>query len=254
MRSHKGMIFILMLTLGLGAIGVSRVFLSNPQMLDISSPIDSFELAYTPHDAIWIQSNEEMIDQADDESWPGNGSAESPYMITGYSFNQDTQPLRVWNTDLFWIFTGNLVDSDLTDQQCGTWLDNVKNGVVTENEFRNRHAGMYILNVENVNITDNLIHSNLGYGMEFGGWIKSCNVSYNTIYDCPNGGMRIPAGTFNSTIIGNTIDNCGMGITLLGSIQNSIISDNSVEDVGGQGIALAMITSGVVSFNIVSNS
>ncbi|MFW9788239.1 MAG: nitrous oxide reductase family maturation protein NosD [Candidatus Thorarchaeota archaeon] len=254
MRSHKAMVFILMLICSLGVFSISTLLLSNPDTKCIDEPVRQFGLAYTPHDVIWIQNNQELIDQADAESWPGEGTAESPYVISGFSFDQDTQPVRIWNTDLYWIFTGNLIDSDLTGQQCGTWIDNVKNGVISGNVIRHRHAGMYVLNVENFNITDNEIHDNLGYGMEFGGWIKSCNVSGNTLYNCPTGGIRIPAGTFNSTIIGNTVSDSAMGINLLGAVHNSSISRNSIENVAGQGIGLAMITNTIVSFNSVANA
>lgn len=253
------MIFALMLILSIGSFSIGEIVLTQPVLVGIHTPVidtsNQFELAYTHHNAIWIQSNQEMNDQATAESWPGEGTAESPYIISGYLFDQDTQPIRIWNTDLFWILTGCLIESDGTDQQCGTWLDGVINGVITGNEFRYRHAGMYILNVENTNITENEIHDNLGYGMEFGGWIKECNVSYNTIYNCPNGGIRVPAGTFNSTIIGNAISDCGgLGITLMGSIQNSIISNNIVERISGQGIATAMMTNSIVSLNSITNT
>ena len=90
------MMLALMFVLGLGAPGISAIFSSseivgmNDHTLELT---EEFELAYTVHDAIWIQNNQEMIDQAVDESWPGDGSPETPYVITGYSFNKDTQPL-----------------------------------------------------------------------------------------------------------------------------------------------------------------
>ncbi len=258
MRPKKGMMLALMLLLSFGALGVSAIFSSSDivgiydHTLELT---EEFELAYTAHDAIWIQNNQEMIDQAADESWPGDGSPENPYVITGYSFDQDTQPLRIWDTDLYWIFTGNVVDSDLSGQQCGTWLDNVKNAVITGNTFRHRHAGMYILSVENVNITENVIYSNLGYGLEFGSWIKSCNVSYNIIYDCPTGGMRIPGGAFNSTIIGNSITDCGgIGISIMGSVKTTIISENYLANIEDSGISLGMAKDTIVSFNSIINS
>ncbi|MHA2426283.1 MAG: hypothetical protein ACXAEF_15955, partial [Candidatus Thorarchaeota archaeon] len=88
MRPQKGMVFVMMLILGLGVVGINAIFQSSPSGVDFVNPIEQFELAYTHHDAIWIQSNQEMIDQADAESWSGNGTREFPYVITGYSFNQ----------------------------------------------------------------------------------------------------------------------------------------------------------------------
>ena len=259
MKYQKGMMLALMLILSLGALSINAIFNSNSMAVGVHDSgfelREEFELAYTPHDAIWIQNNSDMIDQADDESWPGDGSKETPYVIAGYSFNQDTQPLRIWNTNLYWIFTGNLVDSDGAGQQCGTWLTNIQNAVITGNTFRNRHSGMYMYSLTNVNITDNEIYSNIGYGMEFASWISDCNVSGNTIYECNDGGIKIPGGVFNSTIVGNTISDCGgLSISLLGAVENSIISENRVERAEATGMIVSMVTDSILSFNTIINS
>ena len=259
MKPHKGIVLALMLALGACVLGFGALVYDNQLAVGIQSsvlePAGEFELAYTPHDAIWIQNNQELIDQVDVESWLGDGSSQSPFMITGYSFNQDTQPFRIWNTDLFWIFTGNLVDSDGAGMQCGTWLDNVTNGAIVDNIFRNRHSGLYILDAENVNITDNNIYSNIGYGMEFGSTIRSCNVSYNRVHNCHDGGIRIPMGVYDSEIVGNNITDCGgTGIYLMGTVKNSVVSMNTVDASGADGMMMSLIDESIISFNSIINS
>ena len=84
MKRYKGLILATILIVCLGIVGVSVFLSENISQMRTFDTIDETVLAYTPHDAIWIQSNQEMIDQADDESWPGDGSAETPYIISGY--------------------------------------------------------------------------------------------------------------------------------------------------------------------------
>ena len=249
------MILATILVVCLGIIGVSVFLSESASQMRAFDTIDETVLAYTPHDAIWIQSNQEMIDQADDESWSGDGSVETPYIISGYSFNQDTQPLRIWNTDLHWIFTGNLVDSDGEDMQCGTWIDNASNGLISGNIFRNRHSGLVFMSVENVNVTDNVIYSNTATGMDFLNTMTNCEVSGNEIYHCSIGGINIPQGAINSTITGNHIYDCGgVGISIAGVTLNCLIQDNTVDRAGSNGMTISLATNSIVSLNTVTNA
>ncbi|MFW9810416.1 MAG: NosD domain-containing protein [Candidatus Thorarchaeota archaeon] len=220
--------------LSLCILAASLVFVSsNIPVIDESflRMENEFELAYTPHDAIWITSNQEMIDQAELESWPGNGSTEAPFVISGFSFIQDTQPLRIWNTDLHWIFTGNLVDGDGGGVQCGTWIQEAENGVIHNNIFRNRHSGLALIDITNVNVTNNIVYSNSGFGFDGTSMMRDCNISGNTFYECGTGGINVASGAINCTFSGNTIRDCG-----------------------GSGISLTMLHSSIVSFNTISNT
>lgn len=254
MRSHRGLILAAMLVLSLGTFGVTSMVGLN--LVDLgNAPTDSFELAYTHHDAIWIQSNQELIDQADAESWPGDGSAESPFIISGFSFDQDTQPLRIWNTDLFWIFTENLVDSDGSGMQCGTWIEDASNGVITDNIFRNRHSGLVTIDVDNVNITNNKIYGNTAWGIEFLEGISNCLVEDNRIYDCLVGGIRTEGGATNVTMIDNYVsDVSGNGITFRSATINCVVSNNRLENLGAEGLIVSLSLNTLVTHNVIINS
>jgi parallel beta-helix repeat protein len=217
--------------------------------------IEEFETAYTPHDAIWINGNQEMIDQAVAEYWSGNGSASSPYIITGYSFIQDTQPLRIWHADLYWIFTGNQVDGDGQDVECGTWIDDVENGVITDNVFMNRHSGMVVMDVTNVNITNNVVHDCSANGIEAMGMMTECLISGNTVYNHIGSGLRFANGVTNCTIVDNTITDCTqMGINVMGACHDSVLSENTVTNTGLAGVMVSMSHNSVMSFNTITNS
>ncbi|MFW9927163.1 MAG: right-handed parallel beta-helix repeat-containing protein [Candidatus Thorarchaeota archaeon] len=256
MRSKTSLKLIAVLGLAVLFLGSFVITQSDVILTEsVLSPHEEFRMAYTPHDAIWISNNEEMQIQAAAESWPGNGSASSPYIITGYSFNQDTQPLRIWHTDLYWIFTGNVVDSDGVGMQCGSWIEDVENGVIHDNIFRNRHSGMVIMSSSNMNITNNEVYGNTANGIETMGMVTDCIFSGNTVYDNFGSGFRIASGMTNCSIIDNYVDESNqIGISILGGCVDSEVSGNSVTLSGLSGMMIAMSHNSVISFNEVSNS
>ncbi len=258
MKSHKGILIAVMLVISLGALGISAI-LTSSMVVDLNDSAfeleEEFELAYTPHAAIWIQNNSDMVAQATAESWSGDGSEETPFIITGYSFDQDTQPLRIWNTDLYWIFTGNLVDSDGEGMECGTWIQSVSNGVITENIFRNRHSGLVTIDIDNVNVTNNVVYSNTAYGIEFLTGISNSLVEGNRIYDCAVGGIRTDAGAVNITVANNYISDVnGNGISLRAGTINGMVNNNRVEFSGAEGIIVSLSLNTIVAHNTITNT
>jgi parallel beta-helix repeat protein len=232
-----------------GTHGVSMSVLSPLQGATLDG---AFSPAYTPHDAIWIDGNAAMAAQAAVESWPGNGSAAAPFLIAGYYFDQYTQPLRIWNTDLHWRFVGNDVDGDPT-VQCGTWITNCSNGAISGNVFHYRHSGMWLEDLTNFNITNNVVSNNRAHAIEIAGEIEKCIISGNTIESNLGSGIRITSAT-DSVLSGNQITDCdGAGIQVLGASTRCELSGNQIHLVGSIGIQLGYSTSVTVQRNRVTN-
>ncbi len=210
-------------------------------------------LAYTPHDAIWIDGNAEMVAQATAEMWPGNGSESAPYMITGYYFDQYTQPLRIWNTDLHWVFSGNEVTGDPT-VQCGTWITNCSNGVISDNYIHGRHAGMWLEDLTNFSIIDNIVSNNRAHAIEIAGVVRESVISGNTIDGNLGSGIRITA-VIDSVVSENSITDCdGAGIQVLSTADASEFYDNDICEVTSIGLQLGYSTSVHVERNSISNA
>ncbi|MFW9933356.1 MAG: hypothetical protein ACFFDR_11925, partial [Candidatus Thorarchaeota archaeon] len=77
--------------------------------------------SYVEHENIFTQSDAELLALAEDEGWEGTGTVEDPIIISGYSFYAEpTQPVRIWNTDLHWVFANNLVRT--SGVMCGFYL------------------------------------------------------------------------------------------------------------------------------------
>jgi len=258
MKQGRIPICILILCLGVSLLSSCVVPDNNMALINDSQDTrldKSYSSSYVAHDPIWIQSNEELIAQADLEEWDGNGTEDSPFVITGYSFNQETQPLRIWHTSLHWIFIDNIVDGVGSNVLCGTWIEDVSNGAIIDNEFFNRHSGIVVMDIENFTIIGNSIHDNRGYGLEVHDMLRNGTISGNTVSDCNLGGFQIISGITDSQIVDNTIIDCnGNGISITSGIYNSEVKRNVVDNVGASGILLSLASNSAISSNVVTNT
>lgn len=223
---------------------------------DVSSigVVKTYTQSYEHHGQIWIQSNEEFSIQADAEGWDGDGSEEHPYVITGYFFDCETQPLRIWNTTVHWIFIDNVIDGVGDNVQCGTWLQNVSHGAIVDNEIYNRHTAIAIEVATDFNITGNYIHDCWGSGIEFMGGMNRAIIQDNHIENI--GGAGIYSSTsFDSVVTGNNVSNCdSLGIGLLGFAPNCNVTDNVVSDCESKGIMMFQIDNGFVTGNTITHT
>jgi len=250
MKPNRLLVIILIFVMALALLSTQQVTYSiQKDEIEMSK---SYLTSYTSHDPIWIQNNQEFIDQAALEGWAGDGSADAPFIITGYYFSQETQPLRIWDTDVYWNFIDNIIDGIGDDIQCGTWIESVSNGAILDCEFLNRHSGIIIMFCENFNITGNYIHDASLNGIEFMGMMTNCDVTDNIIEDCHTHGI-LTKGMTNGIISGNTISNCGgRGISAESGFTNSECNMNTITDVGSFGIHVALAANSEISFNTIS--
>jgi parallel beta-helix repeat protein len=179
--------------------------LSAPQKIDHIGSL-------TPHDEIWIYGDEMFIEQAELEGWPGNGSPESPYIISDYYFNTWDKPLTVYHTTVHWVFTNNVIDGE--DDHGGTWIQNCTNGAIINNEICNRRFGIAVAGGYGLNITDNNVH------------------------DCWENGIEFIAGMNNALVQNNVITNIGVAGFYSGLSHDSIIVNNTLSNCSKYGISL----------------
>ncbi|MBN2229748.1 MAG: right-handed parallel beta-helix repeat-containing protein [Candidatus Thorarchaeota archaeon] len=244
---------LLAIVLAVGVLG-NPVISSNiePQLLEDQN---GFSTAYTPHAAIIIHSNTEMVARATTESWPGDGSAGNPYVITGYYFYDTTHSLEIYDTSLYWVFTGNEVNgSGDPTVWCGIAIDNATNGIISNNLFHNRYRGVWLDDVTNVNITGNIIQNNHLHGIECVGFINGCLISENTVTRCEGAGIRSVIAT-DCIISDNVIyENDLSGIQVVGSSTRCEINNNEINLMGSMGIQLGPSTSVSIKHNQISNT
>lgn len=216
---------------------------------------DSFTAAFTPHDAILLDGNAEMIAQADAEVWPGDGSEGSPYQITGYYFYDVQHSVEIRNIDLHWTFTDNEVDGpgDAT-VWCGVEISNSANGYIANNLIHNRYRGLWLIDIDDVTITNNDIQDNLLHGIECVGYINGCLISDNTLTRNTGSGIKILTAV-DSEISENSVTNSGgAGVHVIGTATGCQITDNYVDDVAGLGISVKDATSVEIMHNELLNT
>jgi len=215
---------------------------------------DRFAAAYTPHDAILLDGNAEMIAQADAEVWPGDGSEGSPYQITGYYFYDVQHSVEIRNIDLHWTFTANEVDGpgDAT-VWCGVEISNSANGYVANNLIHNRYRGLWLIDIDNVIITDNDIQDNQLHGIECVGYINGCLISDNTLTRNTGSGIKILTAVDSEISENSVTDSGGAGIHVIGTTTRCQITDNYIDDVSGLGISVKDATSVEIMHNELLN-
>ena len=247
---------------------------SNTTSFDLTK---NYTESYVHHDQIWIQSNEEFSIQAAAESWAGDGSEGNPYVITGYLFDCETQPLRIWDTTVHWIFTENVIDGVGGAIQCGTWIDNVTHGSIVNNEVTNRHSGLAITNVEDFTVTGNYVHDCWGNGIEFyaagmtntlvqdniienigdagiySTTSRDCVVKDNTLTNIDNIGIALLGLTPNCNITGNTISNTGSSGIIMSHSENGFVTGNTIKQTTSQGIYMSAPSNCVISENTIGD-
>lgn len=157
---------------------------------------------YLTHYPFNITSNEDFISQG----WPGNGTANDPFVISGLSIETGGLCIGIFNTtNHFVIRDCNLTRDPLFEFQYrsnwgnGVLLANVTNGVVENNEFSEWQNGILL---------DNVI---------------SCRISKNSMQHCHDGILSY--SMCNTTLLGNTFTDFGNGIKSYGS-SNCTVADN----------------------------
>ncbi|MHA1959944.1 MAG: right-handed parallel beta-helix repeat-containing protein [Candidatus Thorarchaeota archaeon] len=218
---------ILLLTLSSMSVFVG---LGTQSFVEPSRRVSEFVTSdtFTPHDAIAIFSDAEFAATASDEGWPGDGTAENPYVISGLLLTDSSvQPVKIWNTEVHWILENNLIEGG---GLCGIWIDDTTNGIIRNNIIRNRHSGIVLENPEYLTVLENDVYNNSGNGIEVLGSFINSTIQGNRIQENILDGVYIPAGI------------------------DSIFEDNTIADNGENGIAITLCTRNIIRSNLVERN
>jgi parallel beta-helix repeat protein len=119
--------------------------------------------AYTPHEPIHISRDDDFAAQAINESWPGNGTQENPYIIEGYEINASTDNgIEIsWTTAHFIVRTTRIFNGKYLDQSnYGIDLLRAPNGTIENCTFENNSVGIYLHSSDYDKILNNSFISN----------------------------------------------------------------------------------------------
>ncbi len=235
------------------------------------------------HDPIYIDGNDDFISQASTESWTGDGSAASPYIITNYDINasQGTDSgIYIKNTTVYFIIRNCTIHDgyDLNNYiyNNGIYFWNVTNGKIENCEtYNNYNSGIELCAYSNNNtITANQVYNNSYYGISL--FYSSNNIiSSNHVYnhsgngiwlcDSPNNntitlnhvyknvrGIDVTSSSNNTMTLNQIYDN-SYGICLLSSSNNNIITSNHIYN-NSYGIWLKKSSNNEIHYNNIYNN
>ncbi len=229
-----------------------------------------------PHDQIHVNGNADFATQAANEGWVGDGSAGSPYVIEGYDIQTNSSDgIHIESTDVHFIIRNVNITYGLQEYEYnGTYLSNVKNGLIENCNIERMAYGIFISNSNDVNIStshffncdendikllnsasNTIFQNNLGgfYSVisvllnnsnsnriisnEFSTNIKLEDSPYNEISsNIFNNGCINVKNSDNVIIESNEISNLMVSALTLEYSSNSSISNNTVFDTYGVSI------------------
>ncbi|MGY5876759.1 MAG: right-handed parallel beta-helix repeat-containing protein, partial [Candidatus Thorarchaeota archaeon] len=182
--------------------------------------------AYDLHSAIRIENDTDFLNQATTESWPGDGSEDTPFIIEGWNITADLGiGISISNTRYHFIIQDCLVTIDNGYSYYGINLFNATNGAILECEIFHCLSGIR------------------------GQWVNNLTIEGCTVYDCSSHGIFI-IETNNYNVSQCTVYNTSRGILLEESIE-CVVHGNDVYSNLDNGIAIELAINNTVTANIV---
>lgn len=223
-------------------------------LLEQSTLADLIEIDYMA-----INGDDELLQMAEDNDWPGSGFEWDPIMIQGYYFRNAVHMFVVDNTELYWEFSNNVLDG-IDDRYCEIVIGNLRNGKISNNYFTRGSVGIHSIRVHDCQFTSNVFYNqswdgilleysynNIIINNEFidegeGGvlaWVDSYgnNIMYNDVHGSPYG-FLFWDGSDGNTVHHNSINDISFrGFDI--QTANNIIRENEIFDIEGDAISVS---------------
>ncbi|MHA2201984.1 MAG: NosD domain-containing protein [Candidatus Thorarchaeota archaeon] len=162
------------------------------------------------------------------QNWPGNGTPESPYVISGLSFSHtEWSPVVIENTRAYFILSDCVLVplfEDPPSSGVAISISNVANCVIENITIYDKSCVVALHKVNDSIIRNNRISSS--HCSIFVEQSYNCEITNNSIFYTDRG-IELHH-TVNSNITRNTIVECREGITLISESNNNVITKNRV--------------------------
>ncbi|MFW9977807.1 MAG: right-handed parallel beta-helix repeat-containing protein [Candidatus Thorarchaeota archaeon] len=205
-------------------------FQSTHDNIDNSIVTESFISSQILHDAIVITSDTDIVEQAGNEGWLGNGSASNPFYISNYRIEDESCCISIESVSLHFVINGCLLISSST----GVYLRNSPNSVINNTELYGHSLRAIDVLQDKTTIMNCKIHNN-SYGI-FLHSSDETRIENATLFENRN-------GIFINTCDNITIQCCVIRDNEFGcymiTSENAVISNNafvndSIEIVGSR--------------------
>lgn len=227
---------------------------SSNQWLSAKSPLLTMNYTYISHNPIGIDGFNDFNSTAATEGWPGNGTANNPFIISGYNITNSTDGILIMNVGCHFIIQDCLIDCMETINH-GIWFQNVSNGTIQNNIVTNCEYGIFILNSKDNLCENNEVNNTNVYGIRV---TTSSNniISKNHISHCRRilGGSGICDTGDHNQYLDNVIEDYEYGFRAITS-RYIIIRGNTIKNMKLEGIILdgGYAKGALVEFNTIIN-
>ncbi|MHA1903914.1 MAG: NosD domain-containing protein [Candidatus Thorarchaeota archaeon] len=233
--------------------------LTNPHSMFVMSDglgldtYDSFLLSLENHDFIAINGNDDFLEQAANEGWPGAGTENDPIIISGYRITGSWHMFKVINTDLFFEFSSNYLDG-VDGAWCGLYMANTSNGVVSNTVVTRAAIAIHTLWINDCEFIDNTMQNNHNDGIVLEGKCDRNTISANLIEDNLRDGIALDWNSSFNIVTNNVIrNNLGNGITLWEDADQNLIEGNEIVGSSQKGISVKGNNNTITNNSILEN-
>ncbi|MGY5852924.1 MAG: right-handed parallel beta-helix repeat-containing protein [Candidatus Thorarchaeota archaeon] len=162
MKHAKGILLIFTFLFVFGSMNIT----GNDMMvfhedMGITSPSGIMLSAYTTHGVINIYNDSHFEDVATSESWAGDGSETTPYIIQGYNITEDIVPsIYIEDISLYFEIRDCLITSPTHVIAGGVRLINVTHAHLEDNIISYKNTGLEIDNSDGVSVVNCTMDNN----------------------------------------------------------------------------------------------
>ena len=214
-------VFLLLL---LGSFSNSLVGYSpNGQTLPQRQTDSRAIIAHTVHAPISITSDMDFETQG----WPGNGTLDDPYIISGLNITSPDVCIDIRNTRAHFRVMNCIISSPPNSNYEGLYLDNVTNGVVRDCIIDSHVEGFFLRDTEDCILVNNTASNNLQVGFVVF-TSDNCTITNNTATNNVNIGFLLNEAD-NSTLTNNTATDTYYGFRFY-LAENCILINNTAMD------------------------
>lgn len=164
--------------------------------------------ASSPHSPISINSNSDFVAQASSNSWSGDGSAATPYIIENYMIDAATYSngISISNTIVHFIIANCTIQNATGN---GILLTNVTNAMLDNNSCSLNNDGIYVDVSSHITLTDNNCGANSDCGLILDQSSNNTLSENNCSYNVNNCGIDLYGSNYNlmdnNSCVGNSI-------------------------------------------------
>jgi parallel beta-helix repeat protein len=232
-------------------------------------------LSGSPHANITIANDTDFADQALLETWDGDGSEGTPYIIEGYDIDMASgfgRCIEIKNTRVHFVIQDCYLTGATQTQGIGVLLENVTNARILRNTIDNCWRGIHLATSWNISVEENtcsasdlvmalvLSHNNTVVDSSFSDGVRGIHLdtSHQNDFDnntCSNNGIGVYFGNSNLNNITNSncSSNSEKGIELSSTTQN-LIFNNTLADNVNEGMYIGASTQTTIAYNEFSSN